>query len=187
MKQVIMVTGNMGKWKIASDIFRKYNVELLHHKMDTPEIQSFDVEEVSKYSAQYAAKKLNKPVIKSDVGYYISSLNGFPGPFLRYVNHYLTSEEVLKIMRGKKDRKIVLKECLTFASPTGEIKQFINEEIATISTKAYGEGTTFDRIVVFKGDKLPKSMNTDEMNYKHFEETLVIYDKMAKYLEGVDN
>lgn len=186
MKSVTMVTGNLGKWKVASDIFEKYNVELFHEKMDTPEIQSYDVEEVSKYSAIYAASKLNRSVIKSDVGYYIKSLNGFPGPFLRYINTYLTSEEILKLMEDKKDRTILLKECLTFATPNGSIKQFVNEEEATIAKEALGEGTTFDRIVIFKGDKLPKSMNSEEDNYKHFEETLVIYRKMAKYLEGVD-
>ena len=186
MKQVTMVTGNMGKWRVASDIFKKYHVELLHHKMDTPEIQSYDVEEVSMYSAQYAAKKLNKAVIKSDVGYYIPSLNGFPGPFLRYINHYLTSEEILRLMKDKNDRSIILKECLTFATPSGKTKQFINEEVATISTKVFGEGTTFDKIVIFKGDKLPKSMNTEEDNYAHFEETLIIYNKMANYLEKID-
>lgn len=183
MKKVIMVTGNLGKWKIASDIFKKYNVELLHKKMDTPEIQSHDVEEVSKYSAEYAAKKLNKPIIKSDVGYYIEALNGFPGPFLRYINDYLSSEEILRLMEDKENRVIYLKECLTFATPNGNIKQFLNIEKATISKKAMGSGTTFDRIVIFKGDSLPKSMNSEEKNYKHFEENLIIYDKMAKYLE----
>lgn len=186
MKSVTMVTGNLGKWKVASDIFEKYNVALFHEKMDTPEIQSYDVEEVSKYSAIYAASKLNRPVIKSDVGYYIKSLNGFPGPFLRYINTYLTSEEILKLMEDKKDRTILLKECLTFATPNGFIKQFVNEEEATIAKEALGKGTTFDRIVIFKGDKLSKSMNSEEENYKHFEETLIIYRKMAKYLEGVD-
>lgn len=186
MKSVTMVTGNLGKWKVASDIFKKYNVELLHEKMDTPEIQSYNVEEVSKYSAIIAASKLNRPVIKSDVGYYIKSLNGFPGPFLRYINTYLTSEEILRLMENKEDRTILLKECLTFATPNGLVKQFVNEEKATIAKKVFGKGTTFDRIVILKGDKLPKSMNNEEKNYQHFEETLVIYDKMAKYLEGVD-
>lgn len=83
MKNVTMVTGNMGKWKVASDIFKKYDIELLHEKMDTPEIQSHDVEDVSKYSAIYAANKLNKAVIKSDVGYFIEALNGFPGPLFK--------------------------------------------------------------------------------------------------------
>lgn len=128
-----MITGNLGKWKIANDIFKKYNVELLHVNMDTPEIQSYDVEEVSRYSAEYASSKLNCDVIKSDVGYYIEELNGFPGPFLRYVNSYLTSEQVLKLMEGIENRTIILKECLTFATPDGQVKQFVNLEKATIA------------------------------------------------------
>lgn len=186
MKNVTMVTGNLGKWRIASDIFNKYNVELLHEKMDTPEIQSHDVEDVSRYSALYAARELNRAVIKSDVGYYINVLNGFPGPFLRYINDYLSSEDIIKLMDGKEDRTILLKECLTFATPNGYVKQFVNEEVATIYDKVMGDGTTFDRIVVFEGQKLPKAMNSEEENYKHFEESLVIYDKMAKFLEGFD-
>lgn len=78
-----------------------------------------------------------------------------------------------------------LKECLTFATPSGEVKQFVNIEKATISREAMGEGATFDRIVIFKGDSLPKSMNSVEDNYKHFEESLDIYNKMALYLEKI--
>ena len=185
MKKVTMITGNMGKWKIASDIFKKYNVELEHIKIDTPEIQSHDVEEVSKYSAEYASNKLNIPVIKSDVGYYIEELGGFPGPFLRYINDMLDSEDILKMMEGKENRKILLKECLTFSCPNRESVQFINVEEATLAKKAEGEGTTFDRIVIFKNEDHPKSMNTLEENYKHFEENLKIYDDVAKYIEEV--
>lgn len=185
MKKVTMVTGNMGKWKVASDIFSKYNVELELYKMDTPEIQDHDVCEVSKYSAIYAAEKLNKAVIKSDVGYYIETLGGFPGPFLRYANEMLKSEDVLKMMDGKENRKIILKECLTYAEPNGKYKQFINEEEATIALKAEGDGTTFDRIVIFNGEDHPKSLNSDEVNYKHFEDTLIIYDSAAKYIEEI--
>ena len=182
MKEVTLVTGNLGKWKIASNIFKKYNIKLLQEKMETPEIQSYDVEEVSKYSAIYAAKKLNKPVIKSDVGYYIEELNGFPGPLLKYINGMLMSEDILKLLENKQNRKIKLKECLTYADETGKVKQFISIEEATISTKPFGEGSPFDKIVILQGDKLPKSMNTEEENLKHFEKQLVIYDDMAKYL-----
>ena len=184
MKQVTMVTGNIGKWQVASEIFKKYNVELLHEKMDTFEIQSHEVEEVSKYSALYAAKKLERPVIKSDVGYFIEALNGFPGPFLRYINDYLTSEEILKLMEDKENRTILLKECLTFATPDGEYIQFVSIEKASISKISMGSGTTFDRIVIFDGYDKPKSMNSEEENLKHFEKQLDIYDKMAKYLES---
>lgn len=36
MKEIAMVTGNMGKWEIAKDIFSKYNNHLLQEKIDTP-------------------------------------------------------------------------------------------------------------------------------------------------------
>lgn len=183
MKEVIMITGNNGKLKIAKEIFSKYNIKLLQHKMDTPEIQSHNVEDVSKYSAEYACNLLNKPVIKSDVGYYIEELNGFPGPFLRYINDMLSSEDILKLMKGKKNRTIYLKESLTYKNPKGEIKQFTNIEKATISEEAMGEGSTFDKIVIFENSKYPKSMNTKQENHEHFVKTLKIYEEMAKYIE----
>ena len=61
-------------------------------------------------------EKLERPVIKSDVGYFIEALNGFPGPFLRYINDYLTSEEILKLMEDKENRTILLKECLNICN-----------------------------------------------------------------------
>ena len=183
MKQITMVTGNIGKWKIANDIFKKYNVDLKQAKIETPEIQAYDVEEVSKYSAIYAAKYLNTNVIKSDVGYYIEALNGFPGVFLKYINSMLTSEDVLKLMEWKDNRTIYLKECLTFATPDEKIKQFTSIEKATIYLEALGNGSTFDKIVVFEGDELPKAMNSEEKNYEHFEVQLKIYDVMAKYIK----
>ena len=49
--------------------------------------------------------------------------------------------------------------------------------------EALGNGSTFDKIVVFEGDELPKAMNSEEKNYEHFEEQLKIYDDMAKYIK----
>ena len=183
--EIVMITGNVGKYKVANDIFKENGMNLIQEKIETPEIQSYNVEDVSAYSAIYAAKKINKAVIKSDVGYFIPELNGFPGPFVKYINGMLSSEEILKLMENKTDRTIILKECLTYATPKGETKQFINEENATIALKAYGTGSAFDRIVIFNGQKLPKSMNTDEENLEHFKKTLKIYEDMDEYLKKI--
>ena len=185
MSEIVMVTGNAGKYKVANDIFKEKGLNLIQEKIETPEIQSYNVEDVSIYSALYAAKELDSPVIKSDVGYLIPALNGFPGPFVKYINGMLTSEEVLKLMENKADRTIILKECLTYATPTGETKQFVNEEKASIALKAYGTGSTFDRIVIFEGQELPKSMNTDEENLEQYKKSLKIYEDMAEYLKNV--
>ena len=89
----------------------------------------------------------------------------------------------IRMYVDKKDRTIYLKECLSFATPKGKIKQFTNVEKATIYFKAMGNGSTFDKIVVFEEDKLPKSTNSEEKNFEHFKNQLQIYDEMAKYLE----
>ena len=185
MNKIIIVTGNIGKYNIANNIFKEKGLNLMQEKIETPEIQSYNVEEVSAYSALYAAEKLNNPVIKSDVGYFIPALNGFPGPFVKYINGMLSSDEILKLMENKVDRTIILKECLTYATPTGEIKQFINEEKASIALNAYGTGSAFDRIVIFEGQELPKSMNGDEENLEHFKKSLKIYEDMAEYLKNL--
>ena len=63
MKEITLVTGNLGKWKIAKDIFDKYNINLLHEKINTPEIQSNDVVEVSNTQHYTQQKNLTKKLL----------------------------------------------------------------------------------------------------------------------------
>ena len=98
--KIYLVTTNQKKLLTASSALSKYGVELEMLKVDyeVPELQSFSVEEIAKFSAQYVAEKENKPVLVTDVGYFIESLNGFPGPFIKQMNHYLSSEDLLRLM-----------------------------------------------------------------------------------------
>jgi len=48
-------------------------------KINLPEIQSMDVQEVAEHFVKCACEKLGKPVFKVDCGYYLEGLNGFPG------------------------------------------------------------------------------------------------------------
>ena len=63
MQEITLVTGNLGKWKIAKDIFDKYNINLLHEKINTPEIQSNDVVEVSNTQHYTQQKNLTKKLL----------------------------------------------------------------------------------------------------------------------------
>ena len=64
--EIYYVTGNELKIKLAKKIFNNLGVSIIQEDIDTPEIQSLDCEEVAKYSAKYAADKLNKAVMKND-------------------------------------------------------------------------------------------------------------------------
>ena len=185
MKKVTYVTGNLAKITSARQVLEPLGFEVEQVKIETPELQNDSIEEIAKYSAKWASEELKCNVIKNDSGLCIEALNGFPGPFVKYINGMLSSEEILKLMENKTDRTIFLKECLTYATPTGEIKQFINEEKASIALNVYGTGSAFDRIVIFEGQEMPKSMNSDEENLEHFKKSLKIYEDMAEYLKNL--
>ncbi|HBY21332.1 MAG: hypothetical protein A2Y24_04380 [Clostridiales bacterium GWE2_32_10] len=184
MKEATFVTGNQGKWEIARDIFKEYAVVLHQKKIETPEIQSLDICEVSIYSSKYAGDKVGKAVIKSDVGYYLEGLGGFPGPFVKFINQTLKAEDILKMMEGKENRKVILKECLTYYEPGKEPVTFISEETGHIANESMGEGSTMDQILILEGFDRPKGMYSKEEMHNHFKSKLQIYHDVAKYIRN---
>jgi XTP/dITP diphosphohydrolase len=180
---VTFVTGNDGKYEIARDIFSQYGVDLLQDTMDAPEIQSLSVEEVAKYSAEYAAHKLNKAVIKSDVGYYIPALNGFPGPFIKFINQYLTAEKILNLMSKETDRKLIIRECVVLAVPGRESKSFTHEHIAKISECADGSGSPIDQVMILDGFLNTRGASSEKDVVEYFKKSLKLYHEVAQYLK----
>ena len=79
-KQIVFITGNEFKVKVANVSLEGTGVEVISRKMSCPEIQDENVRKIAEYSAKYAAEKLQIPVLKNDCGFYIDALNGFPGP-----------------------------------------------------------------------------------------------------------
>ena len=186
LPNITFVTGNNGKWAIAKDIFATYGLALDQAKMETPEIQSSDVQDVATYSARYAAQRLNKPVIKSDVGYYISALNGFPGPLIKYINQMLTSEDLLRLMAGEENRIMIIRECLAFATPDGFTKSFIHEQKTTLAQQAEGTGSSIDKIMILDGFNKTRGACSPEEVADFWKKSLTLYHDMAQFLQGKD-
>ena len=105
MKQITFITGNKGKFEEAQKIFSGSEIELLQESYDTPEIQSEDTKEIAQFSAKYVGSELRKPLFVMDRGFYIEGLNGFPGPFIKYINNWLAPEQVLSLLGDNKNRK----------------------------------------------------------------------------------
>lgn len=181
--KVAFVTGNQGKWEIARDIFAKYGVDLTQAKMETPEIQSLDVKEVALYSAQYAAQKLQMPVIKSDVGYYIPALNNFPGPFIKYVNQTLSSQDLLRLMDGKEDRSMIIRECLAFAHPNGFHHLFVHEQNTTLAKQEDGNGSSIDKIMILEGFSKTRGASDPQKVAEFWKKSLKLYHDAALFVQ----
>jgi len=65
--KLTFITGNKYKLQSAMKALAPYGIEVEQVKLETPEIQSESSREIAEYSAKYAAEKLQKPVVVSDV------------------------------------------------------------------------------------------------------------------------
>ena len=124
--KINFVTSNELKFRLAKSYFEKLSgdYELIQYEIDTPEIQDVSVEEVARQSAIWAAKETGLPCIKMDVGFFVPALNGFPGPFVKYVNDWLDQDDFLKLLEGKADRSAYFEDATAIGYPDGTSEVF---------------------------------------------------------------
>lgn len=159
---IIFVTGNKYKFQIAKQASKSSSFKIIQKKLDITEIQSESVEEIAAFSAKLASDKLKKPVVVSDGGCYIEALNGFPGPFIKYINKWLSVEDMLRLMYGKKNRRVVWKDCLAYCEPYKEPVIFKDYTKGVIAEKAgihkYRKNYSWvDSLLIIQGSDSPLS------------------------------
>ncbi len=178
------LTGNKLKLQIARNILKQYDIIVKQKNIDIDEIQSFNGEEISIKAAKEASKMLRLPVIKSDVSYEIPALNNFPGPFVKFVNQYLTAEQILRLLEGSKNRRINIIEYLTYAIPTGDVYVFKHIDKCKITTKIFNhkKGSTFDKIIIRPGYNVTQNMMTKRELSEYFKKQTFTYHKLGLFL-----
>jgi XTP/dITP diphosphohydrolase len=163
MKELIYATGNPLKFAIAQKALEGTNITLFQRKIDIPEIQSKDVKEIASFSAGWGSDLLKEPIVVSDVGYYIEVLNGFPGPFIKFVNQWLTAKDMLRLMDGKENRNAFIKECIAYCEPGKEPVCFLGNFKGSIAFTAGKKGETpINEIFIPSGFRYPESEISQE-------------------------
>ncbi len=185
MKSILFVTGNSYKFEVAKKTLSEAGIEVIQQKLETPEIQSDDSSEIARFSAKWAANKLGKPAVVTDTGYYIEALNGFPGPFIKFINKWLTAEELIKLMEGKENRQAEIRICMAYCEPGQEPVNFVTKVkgiIALSPGMPMDGGYAMDRIFITEGfnkvdSEIPKlEMVKFWMDKEHY------WHELAKYL-----
>ncbi len=184
MKQVFFITGNKLKFEIAQQALAGANIELVQKELATPEIQSVRVEEVAGFSAKWASDQLKQPVLVSDAGYYIEALNGFPGPFIKYINEWLSAEDILRLMDGKTNRTVEVKDCLAYCEPGQEPVFFCGSAKGTIANKKGSPGlTAINEIFIPEGyDKTESDIPWEEMK-NFWSKSMKTYQLVGEYFK----
>jgi XTP/dITP diphosphohydrolase len=141
--KINFVTTNLLKFEIAEAYFKKLDgeYELVRYAAETPEIQDVSVEEIARQSALWAAKETKIPCITADFGGAIIALGGFPGPFVKYINDWLSQEDYLALLQNKSDRGAYLEDAMAIAYPNGESAVFSKKTHGLIAASADPENT----------------------------------------------
>jgi len=178
-KFVFFATNNVNKFNEARVLLAKYGISMGMLRVKNLEIQSDDLEEIAKASVLEAFKNCRLPLIVEDAGLFIKALNGFPGPYASYVYKTIGNEGVLKLLKGKEERRAKFQSVIAYLSEEfSSPKCFKGEALGEI-TKEKREG---DRKSGFGFDPIFKPLNSSKTFAEMSIEEKNLYSHRAKAL-----
>ncbi len=152
MPELTFVTGNDDKFITCQHVCAKYGITLMRESPEIDEVQSEDSMYIACKKAEAAYHLLQRPLVVSDDTWEITSLNGFPGSYMKSMNHWLTVDDFLRLLAPMSDRSCTLRQYLVYQDGT-EQKVFTNEVRGEILTEARGDiSTPWTALVSLEGD-----------------------------------
>lgn len=160
MKRFIFVTGNQNK---AKELENYLGVTVTCQKLDLPEIQSLDLEEVAIAKAKKAYEIIKTPVLIEDTALTFKAMGKLPGPFIKYFLESLQNEGMTNLLNNYKNREATATTCFALAEEN-EVITFVGEVSGVIASQPRGdEGFGWDAIFIPDGSsKTWAEMNLDE-------------------------
>ena len=137
---VFFATGNLHKFDEAKRVLAEFDVATAMIRIKNLEIQDDDIKNVAKASALEAAQRSHLPVIVEDAGLFIEALNGFPGPYSKYVHHTIGMEGILALLKNRQNRKACFKSVVAFNDAERVAKCFLGVVEGSISKEISGTG-----------------------------------------------
>ena len=128
VREIYFATTNQMKIQIAQTICVDENITVKPVSIEIDKIQSENPELIIKDKVKRAYKLLGEPVIVSDDSWNIRALNGFPGAYMKSVNHWFTPEDFLRLMDGIDDRKVTIHQYLAYTN--GKITKIFKNDLA---------------------------------------------------------
>jgi XTP/dITP diphosphohydrolase len=138
MQQITFVTGNQLKMAAARAVCEPLDINVKQAILDIPEIQAEDAEIIARDKASKAYSALGEPVVISDDTWLIPGLNGFPGAYMKSMNHWLTSEDFLRLTLPLTDRRIILRQIIVYQDKSQQ-KVFSVDTVGQLLTEIRGQ------------------------------------------------
>ena len=102
MRKVYFATGNKGKYESWKENLKQYGINLIHKPFEfNKELDSPDLSKIACDKVIKAYQKSKVPIISVDSGFYISSLNGFPGANVNPALKKYGVKGILNLIEGR--------------------------------------------------------------------------------------
>lgn len=134
------ITSNTDKVNVARKYLTPLGIAIKMKSFDFTEIQSESIEKIAEHKAQSAFERLRHPLIVNDAAWHLPALNGFPGPYMKYINDWFTSSDLLQLMQGKPDRTVIYEEVFYYIDGI-ETKTFVGNKTGEVLESPQGSGS----------------------------------------------
>ncbi|MGC9189894.1 MAG: RdgB/HAM1 family non-canonical purine NTP pyrophosphatase [Conexivisphaera sp.] len=171
LREMSVVAGSMG-WTLA-----------LCKGAQKLEVQSYKLEEVVLFAARSAGLPGS---IVEDSGLFISSLNGFPGPYSSYVYSTIGYVGLLRLMEGTEDRSAYFESAIAYTDARGNIRVFTGRVYGVIAEEPAGSGGFgFDPVFIPAGySRTFAEMELEEKSWISHRGTAI--SRLLRWLEAYD-
>ena len=105
---IYFITSNQRKFASLQKLLHPIGINLQQLDYDFDEGRGLDIQAIAKGKLAQAKKVFpNKRLIVDDRGFFIPALKGFPGPFVKLLLDSFSYPGIIKLMRGKTDRRAI--------------------------------------------------------------------------------
>ncbi|MBY8998928.1 MAG: XTP/dITP diphosphatase [Candidatus Thorarchaeota archaeon] len=149
--RLVLVTQNQHKLKELTPLFKKYDVEFDTTSLEKHEIRSESIEEIAREAVKVAFETLQKPVVVDDTGFFVDSLNGFPGSYASIVLNFIGFEGILRLMSHNENRASEFMTAVGYYDGQ-HLESFVGTMSGVVAHEPAGEdGFGYDPIFVPEG------------------------------------
>lgn len=153
MNRLSYATGNAVKFQQAVTTCQTFDIALEQVKLDITEVQAEAGAVIARDKAEKAFAELGEPLVVSDDSWTIPGLNGFPGPYMKYMNEWFRPQDWLHLTSSLADRRIILEQIVVYQDKHEQQVFSAKIEGILLSEIRGDSGQSHDNIISFDNGK----------------------------------
>lgn len=178
------VTSNEEKVYFAHKALDPRGISFRVQDLSVEEIQSASPEHIIRRKAEAAWQMLHEPLMVNDHFWSIPSLQGFPGAYMKYMNEWLTSDDLLRLVGDTTDRRAFLEESVCYMDEHHQ-EVFSDRMEGVILQTPEGKGLPCQEIVSLSGDGHSIAYHLNHYNNPRGDRAFHAWEKLATYLAAL--